>query len=437
MTVLEAATRVLWQAKEPLQSKEMAQRMMAEGLWKTSGLTPGSTVAAEIYGHMKVYGDKSPFVLSEPGRFTLGKTHMTVELPDVLSYFEGLGQSSKGTAIGSLSFLDAAERVLREIGKGHAMHYAEVTREALQHGWLTTTGNTPDATMYASIITDVNRRQVAGLASRFIRPGPGMVALAEPKEPALVDRIEEHNTMVRQRVLEHLLSMPPADLERLVGRLMAEMGFVDIDVTPPSGDGGVDARGVLVVADAIRIRMAVQVKRWRKNVLAPVVQGLRGSLDAHERGLIVTTSDFSSGAREEASRRDAMPIALLGRDQLVSLLIQYGIGVTKTELPDLIELDENQFPSTAAGQESSPAKGGQEKDTFGVDVGVHLYKRKLNANCYNPADGNIWYVPGFSALSHQCAAGGQHRVLSVDCDSLVRQVAGRQQIPNMVQRRNE
>jgi len=91
MTVLEAATRVLWQAKEPLQSKELAQRMMADGLWKTSGLTPGNTVAAEIYGNMKVYGDKSPFVLSKPGRFTLDKTHMTGKLPDVLSSLEGLG----------------------------------------------------------------------------------------------------------------------------------------------------------------------------------------------------------------------------------------------------------------------------------------------------------------------------------------------------------
>ena len=340
MTVIEAVMRVLWQAKEPLQSKELAKRMMAEGLWKTSGLTPGNTVAAEVYGHMKVYGGRSPFILSEPGRFALGKTYATMELPDLLLYLEHLGQS-KGPVIKSLSFLDAAERVLKEIGKGHPMHYAEITREALQHGWLTTTGNTPDATMYASIITDVNRRQVAGLVSRFVRPGPGMVALAEPKDPALVDRIEEHNASVRKQVLEHLLSMPPTDLEELVGHLMAEMGFVEIDVTPPSGDGGVDARGVLVVADAIRIQMAVQVKRWRKNVQAPVVQGLRGSLGAHERGLIVTTSDFSSGAREEAARRDAMPIALLGRDQLVSLLVQYGIGVTKTEL-HLIELNENQ-----------------------------------------------------------------------------------------------
>lgn len=341
MTVIEAAARVLWQAKEPLQSKELCHRMVNEGLWKTSSLTPANTVSAEIYGHMRLYGKRSPFDLAEPGRFTLGKAYMSGEMRDLLSFLLGLGRSNERDGSEPLSFLDAAERVLKEIGRGHPMHYADITREALQHGWLTTTGNTPDATMYASIITDVNRRQAAGLVSRFVRTGPGMVALAEPKDPALVDRIEEHNASVRKQVLEHLLSMPPMDLEELVGHLMAEMGFVEIEVTPPSGDGGVDARGVLVVADAIRIQMAVQVKRWRKNVQAPVVQGLRGSLGAHERGLIVTTSDFSPGAREEAARPDAMPIALLGRDQLVSLLVQYGIGVAKTEL-HLIELSENQ-----------------------------------------------------------------------------------------------
>jgi len=34
--------------------------------------------------------------------------------------------------------------------------------------------------------------------------------------------------------------------------------------------------------------------------------------------------------------------------------------------------------------------------------GEHLYEHRLNANYYNPADGQIWHVPGFSGLSHRC-----------------------------------
>jgi hypothetical protein len=37
--------------------------------------------------------------------------------------------------------------------------------------------------------------------------------------------------------------------------------------------------------------------------------------------------------------------------------------------------------------------------------GGRLSERKLNANYYNSADGNIWHVPGFEALGHQCVAG--------------------------------
>ncbi|RIE05726.1 hypothetical protein [Candidatus Cryosericum terrychapinii] len=37
--------------------------------------------------------------------------------------------------------------------------------------------------------------------------------------------------------------------------------------------------------------------------------------------------------------------------------------------------------------------------------GGRLSERKLNANYYKPADGNIWHVPGFAALGHQCVPG--------------------------------
>ncbi len=63
--------------------------------------------------------------------------------------------------------------------------------------------------------------------------------------------------------------------------------------------------------DVIRTRMAVQVKRWKANIHAPTVQQVRGSLGTHEQGLIISTGDFSSGAREEAQRANAVPVALM------------------------------------------------------------------------------------------------------------------------------
>ena len=137
------------------------------------------------------------------------------------------------------------------------------------------------------------------------------------------------------------------EFEDLVGVLLAELGFVEVDVTPRRGDKGIDVRGTLVVGDAVRIRMAVQVKRWKDNVQAATVQQVRGSLGAHEQGLIITTSDFSPGARREAVRHDAAPVGLMNGQQLINLLLEHEIGVTKRSfnLFDLALDEENALNS--------------------------------------------------------------------------------------------
>jgi len=67
---------------------------------------------------------------------------------------------------------------------------------------------------------------------------------------------------------------------------------------------------------------------------------VRGSLGTHEQGLIVTTSDFSDGARQEAERANAVPVALMNGEQLVALLVEHNIGIHRTAY-DLIELGDS------------------------------------------------------------------------------------------------
>ena len=111
-------------------------------------------------------------------------------------------------------------------------------------------------------------------------------------------------------------------------------------MTSRTNDGGIDVRGTLVVGDVIRTRLAVQVKRWKHNIQSPVIQQVRGSLGSHEQGLVITTSDFSKGAREEAERANTTPVGLLNGEQLVALLVENEIGVSKTPL-QLIQLGED------------------------------------------------------------------------------------------------
>jgi len=87
--------------------------------------------------------------------------------------------------------------------------------------------------------------------------------------------------------------------------------------------------------------MAVQVKEWglKNRVQSQTVQQVRGGLGTHEQGLIITTSDFTSGARTEAARPNAVPVALMNGEQLVLLLAEHEVGISRHS-HDLLELAE-------------------------------------------------------------------------------------------------
>lgn len=326
-TVLEAVAIILREAAEPLHYREITRRIVERALWVPGGRTPEATVNARLASVIKKHGDASGFRRVGKGIFevVVGGRELTKPAPRPI-----------------LSFTNAAEKILREEASRTPMHYREITKRALESGLLRTEGRTPEATMYAQIIQEEQRRERRGEAARFIRHGKGMVGLAEWVPVGVRGRVAEQNKKIRRELLEHLRVLSPEQFEQLIGRLLVALGFEDVSVTRISSDGGIDVRGTLVVGDAVRTRMAVQAKKWKKgnNVQAPTVQQVRGSLAAHEQGLIITTSDFSKGACVEAQRLDAVPVGLMNGDQLTGLLIEHQIGVRREPM-ELLSLSDD------------------------------------------------------------------------------------------------
>ncbi|MBP8801791.1 MAG: restriction endonuclease [Kiritimatiellae bacterium] len=345
MTVLEAALKVLQQAGEPLHYREITEGILKAKLWTTTGKTPEATVNAQLAVDAKTKGAASVFRRVGRGVYSLNEAH-TDPIPrsDYILRAEDHVLYVDGPTVGeTLSFTEAAHRILKSVN-GKPMHYREITRHALDHKMLDTKGKTPEATMYAQILTECKRRQGRGEQQRFLILGKGMVGLAKRQALGLWFQIDESNRKARKELLKLLKEMPPGDFEDVIGRLLATIGFEEVEVTDRNKDGGIDVRGTLVVGGVIKTRLAVQVKRWRTNILSPIVQQVRGSLGAHEQGLIITTSDFSKGAREEAERVDAMPVALMNGEQLVALMVENEVGVRRTPV-QLIEVGELLIPS--------------------------------------------------------------------------------------------
>src|SRR4051812_26881609 len=109
---------------------------------------------------------------------------------------------------GTLTYLQSAERVLRELSPGAPMHYSRITELALSEGYIAPDGATPDATMRAQLGTDIKRREAAGRPPRFRAFGRGMYGLAEPVDP-LGGAVDAHNQSVRERLRARLSETDP------------------------------------------------------------------------------------------------------------------------------------------------------------------------------------------------------------------------------------
>ena len=75
---------------------------------------------------------------------------------------------------GVLDFKAAAREVLREVG--HPLHYTDITEIALESGYLTSTGRTPQNTMRARLSVDVRDNP----ETPFVQTAPGVYGL-KPK----------------------------------------------------------------------------------------------------------------------------------------------------------------------------------------------------------------------------------------------------------------
>ncbi len=162
--------------------------------------------------------------------------------------------------------------------------------------------------------------------------------LREPKSAAVVEDPTGVEAAVgwQERLLDVLMRMPPAAFERLAQRLLRESGFVQVEVTGRSGDGGIDGNGILRLGGLLSFHMSFQCKRWQAAVGPATVREFRGSMMGRaDKGLILTTSTFTKEAMKEAKRDGAAAIDLVDGEQLAEMLKTLSLGVTTRQVEDV------------------------------------------------------------------------------------------------------
>jgi restriction system protein len=187
------------------------------------------------------------------------------------------------------------------------------------------------------LITDVGRQAAEQTAAhvkadvrKLVAAHNAIVAAKRAEAKAAgADEAEgiEEEAAWTELLLEQMRAMAPDAFERLAQRLLRESGFVKVEVSGKSGDGGIDGSGVLRM-NLISFQVLFQCKRYKGSVASEVVRNFRGAMQGRaDKGLIITTGTFTSEARKEATRDGAPAIDLIDGEALCELLKDKGLGV--------------------------------------------------------------------------------------------------------------
>jgi hypothetical protein len=145
------------------------------------------------------------------------------------------------------TFKEIAFQILQEADK--SLHSKEITAIALKRGWLKTAGKTPEATMNAQLIVDINDKKQD---SRFIKVAPSVFALnphLAQENIALADETKKHKVSSKQK----------GDIaEARIAELITLYGDTNLSCYKPiSDDDGID----LIIKEKGSLKtMYVQVK---------------------------------------------------------------------------------------------------------------------------------------------------------------------------------
>lgn len=169
----------------------------------------------------------------------------------------------------------------------------------------------------------VNEKEVVNIVRELMKKDREAPTVEEPNQ-----KIEWQDDL-----LGVLQKMTPDGFERLIQRLLRESGFIQVEVTGRTGDGGIDGHGILRMGGLISFNVIFQCKKWQASVGAGQIRDFRGAMVGRaDKGLFITTGTFTKDAMKEATRDGAPAIDLVDGDQLVEKLKQLGLGVTTKKI---------------------------------------------------------------------------------------------------------
>lgn len=167
---------------------------------------------------------------------------------------------------------------------------------------------------------------------------PGNQLKAEETETKTPEELiginfEKINSELAIELLDVIKQKTPAQFERFVLELLNRLGYggaveKNFEVVGQSGDNGIDG---IIYQDKLGIdRIYVQAKKWDENkVHSKEIRDFIGSLSLKgtNKGVFITTSQFTSDAMRTVEMNPQNIIILIDGKKLTDFAIQHNVGV--------------------------------------------------------------------------------------------------------------
>ncbi|MGD8751253.1 MAG: restriction endonuclease [Anaerolineales bacterium] len=171
-------------------------------------------------------------------------------------------------------------------------------------------------------------------------------------EEALENAYQRIRKDLSEELLLYVLGSTPGFFEKLVVELLVKMGYGGSQRDAARAVGKRGDEGIDGIIDEDRLGLDtiyIQAKKWKKSssVGRPEIQKFVGALHGQraKKGIFITTTTFSSEAREYVANIDPK-VVLIDGSRLTDLMIDYGIGVTTRTQYELKDIDTDYFGET-------------------------------------------------------------------------------------------
>lgn len=177
---------------------------------------------------------------------------------------------------------------------------------------------------------------------------------AEPEEQVaatpdeqLANAYQDLMQSLADELLVQVRTSTPSFFEQLVVDLMIAMGYGGSrkeagNATQATNDDGIDG---IIKEDKLGLDVIyLQAKRWTNTVHRPEIDKFIGALTRQRarKGVFITTSDFSAGAREAALGLD-IKVVLVDGIELARLMVENNIGCSIKQVYEVKQIDTDYF----------------------------------------------------------------------------------------------